>query len=172
MPAPTDLKAFWDQPKVRESLRSGDITGAYRALHFANVSQRAIGRLTGQSLAEVSHVLHTPWAIRNVDAMRHVVAALELPAELFGLVADYQPALERALSERSIEDGPERADDPHFCIGHAGSCGMAVHEEGPLVLKWTGVEVGYLRNALRMPVRVFGRHLGATDRTISKWAPI
>ena len=34
---------------------------------------------------------------------------------------------------------------------------------------WTGAEVRLLRHARRMSVRQFARHLGVSDRMISKW---
>src|SRR5215831_10153237 len=34
---------------------------------------------------------------------------------------------------------------------------------------WTGAEVRVLRHARRMSVRQFARHLGVSDRMISKW---
>jgi transcriptional regulator with XRE-family HTH domain len=38
-----------------------------------------------------------------------------------------------------------------------------------LLDEWTGREVRCLRLARRMSVRVFARHLGVSDRMISKW---
>src|SRR5262245_26506521 len=34
---------------------------------------------------------------------------------------------------------------------------------------WTGAEVRLLRHARRMSVRQFGKHLGVSERMVSKW---
>src|SRR5262249_57465860 len=34
---------------------------------------------------------------------------------------------------------------------------------------WTGAEVRILRHARRMSIREFARHLGVSDRMVSKW---
>ncbi|SCL19878.1 Helix-turn-helix domain-containing protein [Micromonospora inyonensis] len=99
-------------------------------------------------------------ADRAVDARGALLAAFD---QVAALVRDFHTQQAR---ERD-EERQRRAGRPATLATHAAtggcSCGTVV------VGRWTGRETRALREALRMTVHDFARHLGVAAATVSGW---
>ncbi|MGH3874182.1 MAG: helix-turn-helix domain-containing protein [Pseudonocardiaceae bacterium] len=103
--APVDA-ALWERPELRSVLAARDITGLYRALTEAGLSQHRIAKLTGQQQSEVCEILQGRRVIAY-DVYRRIADGLGIPPGRMGLAYDvgYEPGED--LGSRTQEETPE-----------------------------------------------------------------
>gem|GEM_PF-3114395 len=80
---PIPIEVFYDLAFL-EAAAARDISGVYRALQKAKVSQRHIASLTGQSQSEVSEIL-SGRIVHRYDVLARIADGLGIPREWMGL---------------------------------------------------------------------------------------
>ena len=158
LPMPPD-QAVWRAEEARQALAQRDIAAVYRVLQAAGYSQRRIAALVGQSQSEISEIL-TGRRVSSYHVLVRIADRLGVPRESMGLSTDpgaAQSSMCRARTPVVVNplavQRDQRSGRPH----------------APTVSVWTGVEIRQFRTAYRMSVREFARHLGVSDRMVSKW---
>ncbi|MGH3826934.1 MAG: helix-turn-helix domain-containing protein, partial [Pseudonocardiaceae bacterium] len=73
-----DGSAWYECPQARAVLDARDVAGVFRLVRRMGVSQREIGRRTGQSQSEVSDILRGRQVL-NVTVLERVCDGLEVP---------------------------------------------------------------------------------------------
>lgn len=93
-PAPTKQDTLSDRlhhalmtEAARRALAQRDIAAIYRLLTQADISQRQIAQLTGQSQSEVSEVLNGRW-VMAYDVLLRIAQGLDVPRAWMGLAYD------------------------------------------------------------------------------------
>lgn len=93
---------------ARRALAERDITTVYRFLTQADISQRQIAQLTGQSQSEVSEVLKSR-RIMAYDVLVRIAQGLEVPRAWMGLAYDEgAPPTDPAMGEEVIDEDMKR----------------------------------------------------------------
>src|SRR5262245_55977884 len=146
----------------------------YQVLQHHGLSQRVIAQLTGQSQSEIYEIL-TGRRVRDIALLSRIADGLNLPRAEFGLaVGGETVALEQpdgaADAGRwnchicSSATPPPEPPGPVYPVADLQAVPASL---APTV--WTGIEARMLRLSRRMSVRDFARHLGISDRMVSKW---
>jgi transcriptional regulator with XRE-family HTH domain len=106
----------WERPHMRAALAGRDITRVYRLLQKLGFSQQQIAALTGQSLPEVSAIIHGRKVVAYETLLR-IADGLGIPRVYAGLSSDERRAdagsvchrcaatIEKDVAE-TVEDGP------------------------------------------------------------------
>jgi transcriptional regulator with XRE-family HTH domain len=84
-PVPAIDPAFYQRDDVRRILAALDIGALYRILQKADVRQRQIAALTGQSQSDVSEIVAGRRRVESHQLLTRIVAGLGIPPELMGL---------------------------------------------------------------------------------------
>jgi transcriptional regulator with XRE-family HTH domain len=150
--------AVWRRDDMLAALAARDIAAVYRILQRFGVSQQKIANRTGQSQSEVSEILAGRRVI-SYDVLARIADGLGIRRELVGLI-------DSTLRPASTSD---RAALP---ASRAGTDRLVPAVREVSVLAWTGLESRALREAMRLSVREFARHLGVSDRVICKWEAV
>ncbi|MGB8200480.1 MAG: helix-turn-helix transcriptional regulator, partial [Pseudonocardiaceae bacterium] len=69
---------WYEEPEARAALAARDVGAVFRLLQRVGVSQREIGRRTGQSQSEVSTILRNR-TVLNVTVLERVCDGLDVP---------------------------------------------------------------------------------------------
>ena len=107
----------------------------------------------GRGSAEISEIFGGR-RVMAYDLLVRIAEGLGVGRGLLGLA--YDPAA--AVEPGDVEDQAAELEP--------GGASVPARE---VVATWTGVESRALREALRLSVREFGRRLGVSDRSVSKW---
>ncbi|MEU8024201.1 helix-turn-helix domain-containing protein [Micromonospora haikouensis] len=156
------------QPQVAEARRDlGRRLAAWRAER--GLTQMQLARSICYSRSSVANAeigrdasVRRFWqdADRAVDARGALLAAFD---QMAALVRDFHTQQAQARDEeRQRRAGRTATRASHAATGDCG-CGTVV------VGRWTGQETRALREALRMTVDDFARHLGVAPETVAGW---
>src|SRR5689334_9240895 len=146
-----------EDPDFMEALSTRNIQGIFRSLQVVGVSQRRIGRLTGQSQSEISEIIGGRTVV-NYDVLCRIADGLGIPRGWMGL-AQALPTPEEieALVARAAA-----LDEQQIALG-MGAVGVVRQlrrrrtTERPVIVlpndTWTGDLTRTLRTSLRLSVR-------------------
>jgi transcriptional regulator with XRE-family HTH domain len=156
-------------PDLRHVLAERDVTGLYRALQEAGISQRRIASLTGQAQSEISEILGGR-RVHSISVLERICDGLGIERSTMGLA---QPA----VSTEPVGVTALATGRPHRATGSRGKPaaprGRLRHVTGPEgtpdVALWTGDEIWTLRQAMRMTPQDFADYLGVGHRTLVNW---
>ncbi|WP_460704334.1 hypothetical protein [Myceligenerans halotolerans] len=84
--------AHWESPPMRRALARHDFKTVYGLLRRVGVSQRRIGRLTGQSPAEVYQIMSRGRRVQAHEVLVRIADGLGVPRGYMGLAYDEETA--------------------------------------------------------------------------------
>jgi transcriptional regulator with XRE-family HTH domain len=153
---------------VSAVLAARDITGLYRSLQAAGVSQRLIAERTGQSQSEISEILSGRRVV-SVAVLERIVDGLGIARATIGLVqpeVSTEPVAVTGVRQDQLRRLPRR---PPLPVGR-GSAGRILDRAAPRVdvPLWTARDVWALRHTLRHSVREFSQYLGVSAKQVTR----
>lgn len=128
------------------------------------------------------HTCYSRSTIANVETGRQNIprAFWAHADQILGAAGNLMEAFEHLddlVREYNRQMGQARDDERQQAIRHTSTKDLDVPERGPAegqqgsvtVAEWTGREARALREAMRLPVRVFAACVGVTASTVSAW---
>jgi transcriptional regulator with XRE-family HTH domain len=84
LPDTTRLRDLWDRPELRAALRNRDIARVFTAAKSCGLSQRDIGRLTGQSQSEITRIVGGRKVV-TIGLLERISDGLDIPRGYLGI---------------------------------------------------------------------------------------